>query len=292
MVSIVKRTKGNNEYYYLRHHIRQKNREKEIYLGQGIPKDIEQRKRAFLIEFYREDWIPKLDKIHKNYTKNIKRLPPSVLKKELGTFSVAFTFNTQRIEGSTLTLRETADLLEEKRTPKDKPVADVIEAEAHQRIFLEMLQKKEDLSLQTVLKWNENLLRGTESDIAGKIRDYDVRIRGSKFNPPAAVAVRPLLDGFFKWYKSNKNKLNAAELAALAHLKFVTIHPFGNGNGRVSRLVMNSVLYNHNYPMLDIDYKDRTTYYKALERAQINDNEVVFLQWFMKRYLKANSRYL
>jgi len=81
-------------------------------------------------------------------------------------------------------------------------------------------------------------------------------------------------------------------LSALTHLKFVTIHPFGDGNGRISRLVMNYVLNRLGYPMLDIDYSDRRTYYNALERSQRHKNDIVFLEWFMKRYFKAYKKFL
>ena len=101
-----------------------------------------------------------------------------------------------------------------------------------------------------------------------------------------------LLKEFFDWYNKNKNKLNPVELAALAHLKFVTIHPFSDGNGRISRLIMNFVLNNKGFPMLDIPYTNRNSYYNALERTQIKKNELIFLQWFFKRYFNEAKRFL
>ncbi|MBU3958163.1 MAG: Fic family protein, partial [Nanoarchaeota archaeon] len=66
--------------------------------------------------------------------------------------------------------------------------------------------------------------------------------------------MNPLLEEFFGWYNKNKGRLHSVELAALAHLKFVTIHPFSDGNGRISRLLMNFVLHKHGFPMLNIPY--------------------------------------
>ena len=86
-----------------------------------------------------------------------------------------------------------------------------------------------------------------------------------------------------------KDKLNPIELAALVHLKFVSIHPFGDGNGRISRLMMNFVLHKHNYPMLDIPYTKRNSYYTSLERSQIKRDNSPFLNWFFKRYIKENK---
>lgn len=292
MVTIIKRRKGNEYYFYIRHNIRKDNKQKEIYLGRQIPKNIEEIKQNFLLGFYREQWLPKLEKIHQGYVKEKKRIPKHIIKKKMEIFSIRFTYNTQRIEGSTLTLKETADLLEEEIAPSNKPMRDVIEAQTHQKLFFEILSHGKELSLQTICKWHKKLFKETKQDIAGKIRDYDVRIGGSKFIPPKPEAVLLLLSDFFRWYRKNKAKLNPAELSALVHLKFVTIHPFGDGNGRISRLMMNYVLNKFGYPMLDIEYSDRRSYYNALERSQKAKNEMIFLQWFMKRYIKAHKELL
>ena len=293
MVSIVKRKRNNRTFYYLQHKIRNQKRQKEIYLGKEIPQDIEKIKYDFLLDFYREDWISKLEQIQKNYKKTRTKIPKSAQEKEIEEFSVRFTYNTQKIEGSTLTLRETADLVMDGITPSNKPASDMIETSIHQKLFLQIImQKKQDMSLRTVLSWHKSLFSETKSDIAGNLRDFEVRIGGSKFIPPKPEAVPVLLKGFFTWYKKNQRKLNPVELAALVHLKFVTIHPFGDGNGRISRLMMNYVLNRFGYPMFDIEYTDRRSYYTALERSSVKNNDIVFLQWFMKRYLKALHNFL
>lgn len=292
MVVVVKRRKWNKTYYYLKHSVRKNNRQKEIYLGKSIPENIEEIKQNFLLEFYREEWLPHLEKIRNGYTKERNRMPKHAIDKQVEMFSISFTYNTQRIEGSTLTLKETADLLAEGRAPSDKPMRDVKEAEAHQKIFFEMLKYDRDLSLETVCLWHKKMFMETKPTIAGKIRDYEVGIRGSKFIPPKPEAVSLLLKAFFGWYAKNKRKLNSVELSALAHLKFVAIHPFGDGNGRISRLMMNYVLNRFGYPMLDIDYNERRSYYNALERSQTTQKDIIFLQWFMKRYIRSNRRYL
>jgi len=299
MVSIVKRRKGRGSYYYLRHHVRKDNRQKEIYLGKAIPDNIEEMKQEFLLEFYREEWLPILEKIRQDYMKERKRMPKSAIEKEIEIFSIRFTYNTQRIEGSTLTLKETALLLEEGIAPANKPIRDIKEAEAHRKLFFGIINniRQIDLSLETVLEWHRKLFMETKPDIAGKIREYQVKIGASKFVPPKPQAVKLLLKDFFGWYndqikQNRKNKkLNPVEVAAHVHFKFVTIHPFVDGNGRISRLMMNYVLYKFGYPMLDIDYNDRRSYYKALERSNIHNNDLIFLQWLMKRYFKAHKKF-
>lgn len=126
---------------------------------------------------------------------------------------IRFTYDTNRIEGSKLTLRETADLLERGITPKGKPIHDVKEAEVHKEIFYKMVDYRKDLSLQIVLYWHKELFQDTKpAEIAGKIRQHQVAISGSKFMPPFPAEVYPLIREFFKWYSKNK-KLHPVELA-------------------------------------------------------------------------------
>lgn len=293
MVTVVNRRKGNQNYYYLYHDSKkEKRRQREEYLGKAIPTDIENRKKNFALGIEREEWIPSLEKIYRNYKKEQNKIPPSIQEKNLNSFSVRFTYNTQRIEGSTLTLKDTSFLLEYGLTPPNRPSRDIKETEIHQKLFLDVIKQKEDLSLNVVKKWHKKLFVQTKPDMAGLFRDYDVVIGQSQFIPPSHTAVKLLVTGFFKWYNANKKKLNPVELAALAHLKFVTIHPFGDGNGRTTRLMMNHVLNKFGYPLLDIDYGDRRSYYNALERSQINDDDLPFLKWFMKRYFKSCKNYL
>lgn len=294
MVSIRKRIIDDNEYYYLEHTLRfgKKVEKKELYLGKEIPKNIEEIKKKFLNEIYKERWHAVIEKIKKNFLKERQNTPPSALAKEIEAFAVKFTYDTQRIEGSILTLKETASLLEEGITPKNRPLRDIKEAESHRKAFYAMLECKKDLSMNEILHWHRILLQETKPDMAGKIRMHQVAIARSKFVPPFPAEINSLLREFFEWHSKNKNKIHPVELAALVHLKFVTIHPFSDGNGRISRLMMNFVLQKHNCPMLDIPYSGRTGYYNALERSQIKKNDAVFVQWFMKQYIKNNRNFL
>ena len=140
--------------------------------------------------------------------------------------------------------------------------------------------------------WHKKLFENTKPEIAGKIREHQVLISGSKFTPPLPVEVYPMLTEFFKWYNKNKNKIHPVELASTVHLKLVTIHPFADGNGRLSRLAMNFVLNKYNCPLFNIPYEKRTSYYNALERAQTKKQEHIFMRWFYRNYVKENEGYL
>jgi Fic family protein len=294
MVHVTKRTIQGKTYYYLEHTIRSGKsfRKEEKYLGKSLPKNIEEIKKEFLSEVYKARWYSLLESIKKNYCDELASIPSSVNSKQARIFSVRFTYDTNRIEGSKLTYRETSDLLEKGISPKGKPLDDVKEAEAHDKLFQEVLGHKKDLNLQTVIYWHKKLFNGTKTDIAGNIRNYQVAISGCKYIPPTPAEVYPLLKDYFSWYNKNKKTLNPVELAGLAHLKFVTIHPFGDGNGRISRLVMNYILHKEGYPMMNILYENRTSYYNALERAQTKKQDSIFSQWFIKRYLKENKQYI
>lgn len=292
MANIRKRTVGAKTYYYLVHSGREDGavRKREKYLGQKIPKDAERLCNEFAHQVYMERRLESIDRIRDSFLENQKKMPPSIEEKELLTFAIGFTYNTQRIEGSTLTRTETALLLEHDISPGGRPMQDVREAEAHRDLFYKVLETKKELTLEMLQEWHWDMFHVTKPDIAGQIRNYQVGIGKSKFLPPSPVEVRPMLVELFKWYRKNKATMHPTELAASMHLKLVMIHPFGDGNGRASRLVMNFILHKSGYPMLDIPYEKRGGYYNALERSHLK-GEMVFLKWFMKMYVKAYHYY-
>ncbi|OGS41070.1 MAG: hypothetical protein A3K77_06765 [Euryarchaeota archaeon RBG_13_31_8] len=294
MVLIKKKKINKNTYYYLEHSFRKNGKveKKEKYLGAKLPKNINQIKENFLLEFYQDAWFNHFDKIKEKYTKEKKKIPVSIEKKITEQFAINFTYSTNRIEGSTLTQRETALLLEKGISPSRRPIEDVKETETHKKVFYEMLSYKKELSLTTILYWHKILFEETKKDIAGKIRNYNVEISGSKYRPPYAIELDSLLIEFFDWFKKNRKKFHPIHLAALVHIRFVTIHPFGDGNGRISRLFMNYILNTNGYPMIVINYNQRNSYYNALERNQITKDERIFTSWFFKRYLKEYKKYL
>ena len=294
MVSLSKKNIEEKTYYYLEHSYRKNGRvdKKTKYLGKSIPKNIEELKEEFLLEIYQEFWFDKFDTIKLKVNKEKKKIPTSGKQKQLEEFTIRFTYNTNKIEGSTLTLRETAMLLEKGITPSRRPIEDVKETEKHQKVFYEMLSYQKEVTLATLLHWHKELFEETKKEEAGKIRNWSVGITGSKYKPPVPIDLDFLLTEFFDWYKKNRTKIHPVYLAALVHLKFVTIHPFGDGNGRISRLFMNYVLYKNKYPMIVIDYSDRNSYYNALEQSQMKKDKTIFAQWFFKRYLKEFEKYL
>ena len=294
MVSVKKKIINGNTYYYLEQSFRKNGKinKKEKYLGPTLPKNIEKTKEEFQKEFYQETWFNRFDIIKEQFIKEKRNIPPSLEKKQTEQFATTFTYNTNRIEGSTITLRETADLLERGISPSQRLMEDIKETETHKMVFYNMLNYDKEITLLTILCWHKQLFQDTKPDTAGKIRQHPVGISGSKFLPPYPIELDFLLRNFFDWYHENKKTLHPVQLAGLAHLKFVTIHPFGDGNGRLSRLLMNYVLNKNGYPMLIIPYSQRKSYDTALERSQLKKDENIFILWFFKRYLKEYKQYL
>lgn len=287
MVSIIKQKIGNQTYYYLTHHNRSKINRR--YLGKKIPPNIAQIKKEFLLQFYREQWNPKLEQIRSEYIKTTSRMPAQVKKEQLKHFAINFIYDTQKIEGSSLTRLDTVRLLRDGLTPTGKPKNEMIETELAEDVFYEMIEHKRKITLDTIKYWHARMFNKTKLQFAGQIRDYDVYVSGSKTKFPSSDQVHLLLQQFFKWYHDVKTKINPVELAALSHLKFETIHPFGDGNGRVGRLLMNCILDENNYPMLNILFAERRKYYSALERSNLQNDDMPFLRWFMKKYITSKG---
>jgi Fic family protein len=290
VVSVISREKNGKKYYYLKHTTG--DRQKEKYLGLRVPKNIEEIKKEFLLEFYHEQWDKQIATIAKNYQKETKNKPPSIKQKDFESFGISFTYNTQRMEGSRLTEADTRDLLVHGLTPAKKSQIDSTETKKHYDLFMKLVTSKSSkLTKKTVMDWHKEIFSQTKIGEAGSIRTYRISVITNdkiEFTPVHEIPER--LDNFFKWL--HKNKTNFVELAALAHYYFVSIHPFGDGNGRITRLIMNYILFIHGCPFMQIKNNDRRTYFKALEKSQIERDEIHFLKWFMRYYIKSNRKYL
>lgn len=289
MVIVVKE-RGFN---YLRHNIQGK--EKRKYLGKTIPKNIEQLKKEFLKEFYHEEWNDNIQKIIKNYQKEIKNLPQSIQIKNFESFGITFTYNTQRIEGSSLSQSDTKDLLVHGVTPAKKSKIDTIETQKHYDLFIKLVTSKKLLRItkKTILQWHREIFDQTKIGEAGSTRSHRVGIiTNEKIEFASVPEIPKKLKEFFDWINKHDSKKNIVEFAAMAHYKFVSIHPFADGNGRISRLIMNYILFKYDCPFMLIKNNDRRSYFKSLEKSQLKDDEIYFLKWFMKYYIKTNKQYL
>lgn len=281
-MKIRKRIVGHKTYYYLEHSTRVGNKviKKEKYLGTQIPKNLENLRKAFENEI-KNNLVKKLESIKKNFQSEWNKIPNSIKKKEKEEIAIAFTYNTNAIEGSTITLEETREIIHDKISP-NKPLADVKETENHSKIFLNILDSKEKISRELLLRWHKEIFEETKPDISGKFRDFLVRV--GPYVAPDWQDVEKLMKELIEFINKGGKKINPVELAGRSHYKFEKIHPFGDGNGGIGRLLMNCILWSNGYPMIIIEYKKRKSYYKALQKS-----EEGFLQYFTRRYLAVHK---
>ncbi|WGK93999.1 MULTISPECIES: Fic family protein [Flavobacterium] len=208
-----------------------------------------------------------------------------------------YTFESNRIEGNTMTLRETDLVINEGLTISGKSMREHLEAINHQEAIAfikDLMNKNTSLIEREVLSIHNLILRGIHPEDAGRYRKVQVMIKGSTHMPPQPFLVAKEMEDYFIWYETNKNKLHPVVLAAEMHERLVTIHPFIDGNGRTSRLVMNLILLQHGYVIANIkgDYDNRMRYYQALETAQTENNKEDFLLFVAQIEKESLERYL
>ncbi|MEY4963911.1 MAG: hypothetical protein RLZZ323_1230 [Bacteroidota bacterium] len=208
-----------------------------------------------------------------------------------------YTFESNRIEGNTMTLRETDLVINEGLTISGKSMREHLEAINHQEAIAfikDLMNKNTSLIERDVLSIHNLILRGIHPEDAGRYRKVQVMIKGSTHMPPQPFLVAKEMEDYFIWYETNKNKLHPIVLAAEMHERLVTIHPFIDGNGRTSRLVMNLILLQHGYVIANIkgDYDNRMRYYQALETAQTKNDKEDFLLFVAQIEKESLERYL
>jgi cell filamentation protein, protein adenylyltransferase len=219
-------------------------------------------------------------------------VPKSVLEQEQREFVTEFTYDTNRIEGSTMTFEDTRLLLERGVVKSPRPAHDIMKTQMQAKLLQRLIAVPEKVSLSSLLSWHRELFTQTKPDLAGILRTCGVRIGGSKQRPPPAEQVEPMLKALIGWLQRSTDQLHACEIAGEFHWRFEHIHPFGDGNGRVGRLAMNLLLFNSAYPMLNVPYNRRRGYYDALEECSVKGAPRLFLHWFFRRYVRSNEFYL
>lgn len=208
-----------------------------------------------------------------------------------------YTFESNRIEGNTMTLRETDLVINEGLTISGKSMREHLEVINHQEAIAyikDLMQRNTSINEREVLSIHNLILRGIQPEDAGRYRKVQVMIQGRSHMPPQPFLVAKEMEDFFIWYETNKSILHPIVLAAEMHERLVTIHPFIDGNGRTSRLVMNLVLLQHGYIIANIkgDYENRMRYYQSLETAQTKNNKEDFLLFIAQIEKESLERYL
>jgi len=219
-------------------------------------------------------------RIHKRVLDKKKRLDsfrplsPTLVRRLKEQMVIEFTYNSNAIEGNTLTLHETKLVIEEGITIGGKSIIEILEARNHPEAikFVESLvDAKAQIAEDSVLHLHRLIMSKIAED-AGCYRTTGVRISGAVFTPPPSSEVRPRMNELFEWLRENPDEYTPIELSSIFHHRFVRIHPFTEGNGRTARLLMNAILMEAGYPFIAIVSKrDRSKYLRTLMEADLGN---------------------
>src|SRR4030042_1950442 len=291
--------------YYLAHSFRVGGnvRKVRVYLGSDLsPEDLKLKKKR--TEAEHKERLKEKKAIRDPF---ITALSPSDLKKletleargELQVLHLsepdwerckeAFTYDTNAIEGSLIEAKEVADILRKRKWPKDKNKEDISETYGVAEAVDYIRKTEEHVSLKLMKELHKIVFKNSKP-FAGKFREKGVEVvvadaygnvvhRGT----PSPHVERQLKE-LIAWYNRNKKKYPPLVLAAIIHNQFENIHPFQDGNGRGGRLLLNNVLVKHNLPPLNIEMRNRSQYYAALQAYENDHNIRPTLELMLKEY--------
>jgi fido (protein-threonine AMPylation protein) len=303
------REQGKRRLYYLAHSFRDNDKVRKIrrYLGADLEKAglkalREQAEKSIMqqLEAYRK----MSDPLHAALSEREKRELETLIAKgdvrifhlsEEGwtRFTEAFTYDTNAIEGSTVTAAEVRNILERDQWP-DKPKGDISETYGVAEAVRHVRETKERISLALIRKLHHMVFRNSKP-FAGRFRGKGIEVVvadrfGNVVHRGAPQKRIPgLLRELIAWYEKNRKNYHPIVLAAVVHNQFENIHPFQDGNGRVGRLLLNYVLLKRGMPPVNIELEKRTEYYLALQAYQRRGDIRPTIELIMKEYRRLRK---
>jgi len=301
------RQQGKKKKYYLSHDVRwvDKKRILRIYLGSNLSeeeldqkkKEAEPRLRKRVIELkmtphvypiYKPTGHIGLEEIKKlSNRREIKII--HLTEDDWKRFTELFTYHTNAIEGSAVTFTEVINVLEKGEWPKEKTREEISETYGVAEAVKYIRETKEELSADLIKHLHFLIFKNSKA-FAGKFREGGTEVgiidsigRVVHVGAPAEE-INTLLKELVKWYENHKRYYPHLLLGAVVHNQFELIHPFEDGNGRVGRLILNNVLIKHKLPPVNIELKNRRTYYNALRSYQKNRNIRPMIELIVKEY--------
>ncbi len=299
------REKGGIKKYYLAHSLRGGNgvRKIRVYLGADLsPEELDQKRKHAEAELRerikerRQISDPFLTVLSPSDLKELATLEargdPRILhlsETDWDRFKQAFTYDTNAIEGSRIESGEVGEILRDRKWPEDANKEDIAETYGVSEAIDHIRGTPAHISLELIRDIHRIVFRNSKP-YAGKFRAEGEEVivadaRGNVIHrgaPPQHV--ESLLKELITWYSRNKAKYPPLVLAAVVHNQFENIHPFKDGNGRVGRLLLNNILLKHNLPPLNIELKNRSQYYAALQAYEKDRDIRPTLELFLKEY--------
>jgi len=206
-----------------------------------------------------------------------------------GYYRIGLTWSSNAIEGNTLTESETKVLLEDGLTVGGKLLRDTFEALGHAQAydFMFTLLRRRQITEADAMTMHRMFYKDIDSEAAGRYRTRPVIITGSKYAVSKVGQIQEDMEQLFQWVAEERDKYHPVNFAAQLHKRFVFIHPFIDGNGRISRLLMNTALIQDGYMLAVIPPILRQDYISLLERAYKDDQ--LFMDFIAERVLESEK---
>lgn len=214
-----------------------------------------------------------------------------VLKQLREYYKIGLTWSSNALEGNTLTISETKVVLEDGLTIGGRPLRDLYETVGHGKAYEYMfsLLKSRSISTSDALAMHRMFYKDIDEQNAGALRDHPIFVTGSDHVFPEPSEIPMLMHELDEWIARDREKYHPVEFAAQLHLKFVTIHPFIDGNGRVSRLLMNLALIQDGYMLAIIPPVCRLEYIETIKRYQTQGDADTFVDFICDRVLESEK---
>ncbi len=229
----------------------------------------------------------KLEVLHYSYKLFSEHYPDELVRYKQSVFA-RYVQGTTAIEGNTVTLRQAEELLEHNVTPDGKSLREVYEIVNFRKLRDFLDDYGGDVSERLIKKMHSIIMEDL-LESPGEYRRIQVLIEKAEHEPHPAFEVPELMKSLVKWYRANKNSMHPFELAVLLHTKFVTIHPFVDGNGRVARALMNFVLEKNGYPTLYLGLENREKYLDTVAGGNRGNYQPI-IDFMYEVYVNQHSR--
>jgi len=236
--------------------------------------------------------IPELNRKKDRYQEGKSSIDKETLSSYEKDFELVYTHNSTAIEGNTLTLLETKVVLEDGLAVGGKELREIYEVTNHQKAY-SYIKKciEQGVALDEHIVKDIHAILMENIMIGGVYRNQEVRISGAGHRPPTGNEMYAQIKNFYADMQFEAD-LNAIELAAWTHAEFVRIHPYIDGNGRTSRLIMNYQLMSKGFLPVSIAKEQRLEYYNVLEEYAVNANLKPFTEFIADLEEKQLDEYL
>jgi len=299
------RKRGKDRKYYLAHSYRagKKVKKTKVYLGANLSREELEVKRKEAEKKLRDKLsatelihdplqtvlspseLQELDTLEAKGKIEIKHLEAE----DWQSFVESFTYDTNAIEGSRITAKEVKSILEDDKWPKDKTREDISETYGVAEAIKYIRKSKEHISLEFIKKIHWIIFKNSKP-FAGKLREIGKEVvvatpYGEVVHRGAPSSkVLSMLRALIRWYNQNKKRYSPLVLAAVIHNQFENIHPFEDGNGRVGRILMVNILLKQGKPPVNIELRNRSGYYAALQAYEKQGNLRPTIELMLKEY--------